>query len=165
MYPSNPIYTANMSDQQRAWFYAEYERARKDEVVGVLLALFLGCIGAHHFYLRRNTAGVVYLLFCWTGITAILGLIECFFMPGRVRQYNAMQAMYISSQILGNTAAPSAPNPVSGTWASPTATVSAVIHCTACGNPIDPTAVFCNHCGAEITRTALSPQTAPWTAT
>jgi TM2 domain-containing membrane protein YozV len=103
MYPIDPIFTANMNDQQRAWFYAEYERARKDEVIGVLLALFLGCFGIHHFYLRRDGLGILYLLFFWTGITTILGFIECFFMPGRVRQYNAMQAMYISNQILGTT--------------------------------------------------------------
>ena len=42
MYPTDPIYTINMNDQQRGWFYAEYERARKDEVIGVLLAIFLG---------------------------------------------------------------------------------------------------------------------------
>ena len=46
MYPIDPIYTANMNDQQRAWFYAEYERARKDEVIGVLLAVFLGAFFA-----------------------------------------------------------------------------------------------------------------------
>jgi TM2 domain-containing membrane protein YozV len=155
MYPVDPIYAANMNDQQRAWFYAEYERARKDEVVGVLFALFLGCFGIHHFYLRRDGLGILYLLFFWTGITAILGFIECFFMPGRVRQYNAMQAMHISSQILA--AAPGA-GPDSRTWAQTPA--PAATHCNACGSPIDPTAAFCNHCGAAITRTALSTQPA-----
>ena len=154
MYPADPIYTVNMNDQQRAWFYAEYERARKDEVVGVLLALFLGCFGIHHFYLRRDGLGILYLLFFWTGITAILGFIECFFMPGRVRQYNAMQAMYISNQILATPGA----GPDSQAWTQPPA--PAATHCNACGNPIDPTAAFCNHCGAAITRTALSTQPA-----
>jgi TM2 domain-containing membrane protein YozV len=143
----DPIYTANMNDQQRAWFYAEYERARKDEVVGVLLALFLGCFGIHHFYLRRDTAGTVYLLFFWTGITAILGVIECFFMPDRVRQYNAAQALYISSQILGGTNSYSTPS-------------SAATHCPACNSPIVSTAVFCTHCGAAIPTTHLGTQSA-----
>ena len=52
MYPTDPIYTVNMNDQQRTWFYAEYERASKDEIVGLLLALLLGCFGAHHDYRR-----------------------------------------------------------------------------------------------------------------
>jgi TM2 domain-containing membrane protein YozV len=150
MYPIDPIYTVNMNDQQRAWFYAEYERARKDEVVGLLFALLLGTFGIHHFYLRRDGLGVLYLIFFWTGIPALLGFIECFFMPGRVRQYNAMQAIYISSQILGAPVQSFASAPI-----SPAAT-----HCNACGGNIDPTAVFCNHCGATITRTALSTQPA-----
>jgi TM2 domain-containing membrane protein YozV len=155
MYPIDPIYTANMNDQQRAWFYAEYERARKDEVVGVLFALLLGSFGVHHFYLRRDGLGVLYLIFFWTGIPALLGFIECFFMPGRVRQYNAAQAYYIAGQILGTAPAVATPGQDARTWATPAAT-----HCNACGNPVDPTAVFCNHCGAAVTRNSLSTQTA-----
>jgi TM2 domain-containing membrane protein YozV len=144
---TDPLYTASMTDQQRGWFYAEYERARKDETTGVLLALFLGAFGIHHFYLRRNTAGIVYLIFFWTGITAILGVVECFFMPGRVRQYNAALAIYISSQILA----------ASGLHNTPTAADS---HCSSCHSPIDPAALFCTHCGAAITHNQLSAQTA-----
>ncbi len=139
---TNPMYTANMNPQQQAWFHAEYERARKDEVAGVLFAFFLGMFGVHHFYLRRNGLGVLYLLFFWTGITAILGFIECFFMPGRVRDYNAAQAAYIASHV-----APAAP--------------TAVSRCAACGAPIEPGAVFCFNCGAAIPGSAPSrPQAA-----
>jgi TM2 domain-containing membrane protein YozV len=147
MYPTDPIYSINMNDQQRGWFYAEYERARKDEVVGVLIAIFLGGLGIHHFYLRRDGLGILYLLFSWTGIPMIIGWIETFFMPGRVRQYNVMQAMFISSQILGAPIHPGVP--------------TVATHCNACGNSIDPTATFCNHCGAAITHSTLSPQPAP----
>jgi TM2 domain-containing membrane protein YozV len=143
MYPIDPIYTANMNDQQRAWFYAEYERARKDPVVGVLLAIFLGDFGVHHFYLRRDGLGVLYLLFFWTGLPAIIGFFEAFFMPSRVRSYNAMQAMYISTQILGAGAAS-----------------STVIRCHACDNTIDPTAIFCNHCGSAVDHSILNTQPA-----
>jgi TM2 domain-containing membrane protein YozV len=141
MYPIDPIYTAGMNDQQRAWFYAEYERARKDELVGVLLAIFLADFGVHHFYLRRDRLGVLYLIFFWTGIPAIIGLFEAFFMPGRVRRYNAMQAMYISSHILGA-------NPAS----------SVITRCRACDNTIDPTAIFCNHCGSAVDHSTLKTQ-------
>jgi TM2 domain-containing membrane protein YozV len=144
---TDPLYTARMTDQQRAWFYAEYERARKDETTGVLLALFLGAFGIHYFYLRRNTAGILYFIFFWTGITAILGIVECFFMPGRVRQYNAAQALYISSQILGTSVPDSAPT-------------AADSHCPSCSSPIDPSASFCTHCGAAITHNQLRAQTA-----
>jgi TM2 domain-containing membrane protein YozV len=138
------IYTANMNEHQRAWFYAEYKRASKDETAGVLLALFLGGIGIHHFYLRRNTAGIVYLLFSWTGIPMVIAWVECFFMPNRVRQYNTAQAIYISNQILGN--APHA--------------ASALTHCPACNSPVESAAAYCTHCGAAITHTSLSTQPA-----
>ncbi|GGG65142.1 NINE protein [Edaphobacter dinghuensis] len=131
---TDPIYTANMNPQQRAWFYAEYEQARKDEAIGVLLALFLGCFGLHHFYLRRNGLGVLYLLFFWTGLTAILGFIECFLMPGRVRDYNAAQATYIASNIL----------------ATPVGYSAAVPRCPVCGVASEPGAAFCTHCGTAV---------------
>ena len=73
-------------------FQQQFESVRRDEVVGVLLAFFLGCFGIHHFYLGRVGLGILYICFSWTGIPALLGVIECFFMPGRVRMYNAMQA-------------------------------------------------------------------------
>jgi TM2 domain-containing membrane protein YozV len=131
------IYTANMTNEQRNWFYAEYQRASKDEVVGVLLALFLGTFGIHHFYLRRDGAGILYLLFSWTGIPAILGFIECFFMPGRVRDYNAIQSAFISGQILASTP-----------QATPTSPLTS--HCPTCSSGIDPAATFCTHCGSPV---------------
>lgn len=154
MYPTDPIYTANMNEHQRAWFYAEYQRARKDELIGVLLAVFLGGLGIHHFYLRRDGLGIVYLVFSWTGIPMILGWIEAFFMPARVRQYNAMQAMYISNQIL---AAPGQPIPAQP---SPPAPGAGPTRCNACGAQVDSTATFCTHCGAAITHSTLSSQPA-----
>jgi TM2 domain-containing membrane protein YozV len=83
----------------QAIFYQQYNMARRDEVVGILLALFLGDFGVHHFYLRRTGLGILYLCFFWTGIPAILGFIECFFMPGRVREFNAIQAAAIAATL------------------------------------------------------------------
>jgi TM2 domain-containing membrane protein YozV len=137
----DPVYTATMSPHQRDWFYAEYEQASRDEVVGVLLALFLGSFGIHHFYLRRNGLGVLYLVFSWTGIPAILGLIEAFLMPGRVRQYNATQASFIAGQILAGAAAFYAQSPM------------ASVPCGACGGTVTGDAGFCPHCGAVLAKT------------
>ena len=84
----------------QAVFYQQYEAVRRDEVVGVLFALFLGTFGVHHFYLRRTGLGVLYCCFFWAfGITTILGFIECFFMPGRVREFNAIQAAGIAAAL------------------------------------------------------------------
>ena len=82
-----------------AIFYQQYNAARRDEVVGILLALFLGDFGVHHFYLRRTGLGILYVCFFWTGIPAFLGFIECFFMPGRVREFNAIQAAAIAASL------------------------------------------------------------------
>ena len=105
IYPDS-VYTARMNEQQKAWFYAEYERARKDEIAGVLFAVFLGSFGIHHFYLGRNGLGLTYLLLSWTGIPCFLGWIEAFFMPARVREYNVAIASLISSHILAGPGMP-----------------------------------------------------------
>lgn len=48
----------------------------KNKLVAGLLALFLGSIGVHKFYLGQSGKGVMYLLFCWTYIPTILSFIE-----------------------------------------------------------------------------------------
>jgi len=48
----------------------------KDKTVAALLALFLGGIGIHKFYLGRGTQGVLYILFFWTFIPAIIAFFE-----------------------------------------------------------------------------------------
>ncbi len=83
----------------QAIFYQQYDAARRDEVVGILLALFLGTFGVHHFYLRRTGLGILYICFCWTSIPTFLGFIECFFMPGRVREFNSIQAAAIAASL------------------------------------------------------------------
>lgn len=47
-----------------------------DRVVVGLLALFLGLFGAHKFYQGATRLGMMYLLVFWTGVPAILGIIE-----------------------------------------------------------------------------------------
>lgn len=48
----------------------------KNRGLAAVLALFLGGIGVHKFYLGQIGLGVIYLLFCWTFIPAIVALIE-----------------------------------------------------------------------------------------
>ena len=47
----------------------------KSKVTAALLAIFLGGLGIHRFYLGKWW-GIFYLLFVWTFIPAIIGLIE-----------------------------------------------------------------------------------------
>ncbi|MER2192256.1 MAG: NINE protein [Solibacillus sp.] len=48
----------------------------KNKAVAGLLGIFLGGLGIHKFYMGSMVWGVIYLLFCWTGITAFIGFIE-----------------------------------------------------------------------------------------
>lgn len=48
----------------------------KSKTTAGVLALFLGGLGAHKFYLGQNVLGVIYFLFCWTYIPALIGLVE-----------------------------------------------------------------------------------------
>lgn len=48
----------------------------KNKLVAALLAIFLGGLGIHKFYLGRIGWGVVYILFCWTFIPSVVAFIE-----------------------------------------------------------------------------------------
>ncbi len=50
--------------------------APKSKGTALLLALFLGGVGAHHFYTGKKSTGVLYLLFCWTLIPGIIAIFE-----------------------------------------------------------------------------------------
>ena len=44
--------------------------------VAALLALLLGSLGIHKFFLGKIVAGIIYLIFCWTGIPTLISLVE-----------------------------------------------------------------------------------------
>lgn len=50
--------------------------AGKDRLAAAAFALLVGGFGVHKFYLGRVTAGIVYLLLCWTGIPSLIAWIE-----------------------------------------------------------------------------------------
>lgn len=48
----------------------------KNKLTAALLAFFLGGLGVHKFYLGQTGRGVLYLLFVWTFIPAIIAFVE-----------------------------------------------------------------------------------------
>jgi TM2 domain-containing membrane protein YozV len=133
-----PMNAPAWSEQQRATFYYQMTAVQKDEVLGVLLALFLGSFGLHHFYLKQNGLGILYCVFFWTGLPGLIGFFEAFFMPGRVRRYNAAQASLIAASLgpAGSVYVPSA--------------ARAGVACPACGTMAEPGAKFCAKCGSAV---------------
>ena len=134
---------------QQSIFYRQYELERRDEVVGILLALFLGGFGVHHFYLRRTGLGVLYCFFCWTPFPWVLGFIECFFMPGRVREFNAIQAGAIAFML--GIPMPGWNQPVNVTVNVPQgAQAGTLLACRRCQNANPGGARFCSVCGTAL---------------
>lgn len=66
--PPQPVYNA-------APAYQEPVGTKSKSTAGIL-AILLGGFGIHKFYLGKSGMGILYLLFCWTYIPAIIGFIE-----------------------------------------------------------------------------------------
>ncbi len=54
----------------------EITAPKKTKITAGALALLLGGLGLHKFYLGSWGAGVLYLLFIWTGIPILLAIVE-----------------------------------------------------------------------------------------
>lgn len=48
----------------------------KSRIMAALFGILLGGLGIHHFYLGRVGLGILYVVFCWTLVPAIVGFIE-----------------------------------------------------------------------------------------
>lgn len=48
----------------------------KDRTTAAILALLLGGLGTHHFYLGNTGRGIIYLVFIWTLIPPLVAFVE-----------------------------------------------------------------------------------------
>jgi len=48
----------------------------KNKIAAGIFAILLGSIGVQFFYLRKPIKGILCILFCWTGIPSLVGLIQ-----------------------------------------------------------------------------------------
>lgn len=91
--------TKDLDADEKIQFQVAFANEKKSVGVAVLLALFLGGLGIHKFYLGKTSLGIIYLLFFWTLIPGIIALIEACFMGKTVQQYNYRRAKEITEGI------------------------------------------------------------------
>ena len=48
----------------------------RTKTTAAILAFFLGGLGFHKFYLGQTGIGILYLIFCWTWVPAIISFFE-----------------------------------------------------------------------------------------
>ena len=65
----------------------------RKKILGVLFAVAFGNVGAHHFYIKNYKLWFLYLVFSFTGIPAIIALVEAFYMPGRIENSETASPM------------------------------------------------------------------------
>lgn len=89
----------SMNDNERLLFTSEMNSARKNRTTALVLTFFLGGLGAHRFYLGETLPGVLYLLFFWTLVPAIVAFIELFLIMSRVDRYNQNLATALAAKV------------------------------------------------------------------
>lgn len=68
----------NLSNNQNGYqpMYVANNTKAVNKVVYCLLAFFFGGIGVHKFYAGKIGSGILYFLFCWTFVPAVVAFIE-----------------------------------------------------------------------------------------
>ena len=90
-----------LPQDKQMMFMMQYNSVKKNPTTAVVLALFLGGLGVHKFYLNQAGLGVLYLLFCWTYIPGVIALVEAFMIASKVAEYNEKKAREILMMVGG----------------------------------------------------------------
>ena len=80
-------------------FLMQYNGVKKDPQLAVILSALLGGVGIHRFYMGEVGIGVIYLLFSWTFIPLILGVLEAFTISNKIKEYNDTKAREIATSM------------------------------------------------------------------
>jgi len=154
---SNIFRMYRLTDSEQAEFWKEYAEVRREVRTAVLLALFGGFAGAHHFYMRRYLIFALSLLFLWTFIPLLEGWVEAIFLPNLVREHNEEHAVRIANSLTllrQLPAGPMAGAPVPGVQPAMVERVVVreivKIPCKYCGSLVEQTASSCPNCGGNL---------------
>ena len=109
--PSNAIlfktYTEGLTSDEKLQFQTEFTSRQRTSGLGIVLALLLGGLGAHKFYLKDQTQGIIYALCGTIGwfliippiVIAILCIIDACRMSGEVIKFNNSLARDIKEEL------------------------------------------------------------------
>jgi TM2 domain-containing membrane protein YozV len=139
----------------------------KTKVAAGLFAIFLGGIGMHKFYLGQVGQGIVYLLFCWTFIPSVIGLIEGIIYLtmsdqafaekyGMVLRSNKVKPLAIQTDHVPNDPQKSGLYKLGLVWGrmttrtTPSTVAQPSVLCTSCGKYTTSRTAFCNRCGKKL---------------
>ncbi len=95
----------SLPDASRSSFLIQYNAEKKNPTTAVVLALLLGGIGGHQFYLGNTVLGILYLVFSWTFIPAFIAFIEAFTISHTVHKMNQDVARKASALLTGDVSA------------------------------------------------------------
>ena len=90
---------AKWTADKQMLFHIKYKEVKKDVTTAQILALFLGGLGAHRFYLGEIWIGFVYAIFVWTFIPMIVAFFEVFTMGSKIAKFNALRALALMRQL------------------------------------------------------------------
>ena len=93
------ILQKDMTDSQRMMFQSEIGKSRKNRTTALLITLFFGGLGGHRYYMGQVGMGILYTVFCWTFIPAIIAFIELFLIMGRVDRYNEQLSQVVATKV------------------------------------------------------------------
>ena len=93
---------SSLPGDRQAAFFVHYNAQTKDPTTAVVLAILLGGIGAHRFYLGDIGLGFLYLLFAWTGIPMVVAFFEAFTISRTVIKKNRQTAREASAMLGGD---------------------------------------------------------------
>lgn len=74
--PQPQVIYINQPAPEAQPYQAPVMRSHKEKSTALLLTFFLGGLGIEWFYLGNTAMGVLSLLFCWTGIPALIALVH-----------------------------------------------------------------------------------------